>query len=210
MKIIWAISTTILFLFLMISVPVFSQDRDEAKPQQQEDKDKSRQDDKAARHDEGKHPQDQPAARQPGREQDDRRGQPEANRPQQEQRQNQEQRRNEDQHQDQDRRMDQRQNENQRMDRDHQQARSQRGQRIPDEKLRGSFGREHRFHVRREEIINRPQPVIVYGGYNFQLVDAWPAEWSYDDDVYVDYVDDGYYLFDPIHPGFRIAVIVIE
>jgi hypothetical protein len=106
--------------------------------------------------------------------------------------------------------MDQRQNDNQRMDRDHQQSRGERGQRIPDEKFRASFGREHRFHVRREEIINRPQPVIVYGGYNFQLVDAWPAEWSYDDDVYVDYVDDGYYLFDPIHPGFRIAVIVIE
>jgi hypothetical protein len=105
--------------------------------------------------------------------------------------------------------MDQRQNDNQGVEGDHQQARGQRGQRIPDEKFRASFGREHRFHVRREEIINRPQPVIIYGGYNFQLVDAWPAEWSYDDDVYVDYVDDGYYLFDPIHPGFRIAVIVI-
>jgi type IV secretory pathway VirB10-like protein len=201
MRIIWAISTTILFLFFMVSVPVFSQDRDEPKPQQQEDRDKdkakpddkAKQDDKAARHEEGKH-EDQPAAHQPAQ-QEEHRGQPEANRPQQEQRQNENQRPNQNQH----------------MDRDHQQSRGQaeRGQRIPDEKFRASFGREHRFHVRREEIINRPQPVIVYGGYNFQLVDAWPAQWSYDDDVYVDYVDDGYYLFDPVYPGFRIAVIVI-
>jgi hypothetical protein len=100
----------------------------------------------------------------------------------------------------------------QRMDRDQQrrQARGQRGRHIPDQQFRTSFGQQHRFHVRREQIVNSPQPVIVYGGYNFQLMEPWPSEWSYDDDVYIDYVDDGYYLFDPIHPSFRIAVFVIE
>ena len=58
--------------------------------------------------------------------------------------------------------------------------------------------------------MNVSQPIVVYGGYQFQLVDAWPADWSYDDDCYIDYVDDGYYLFDVMHPGMRIAVFVIE
>lgn len=87
---------------------------------------------------------------------------------------------------------------------------AQRGQRIPDDKFRSHFGREHHFHVDRARVVNQSQPVIVYGGYSFELVDAWPAEWSYDDDCYIDYVDDGYYLFDVLHPGIRIAVIVME
>ena len=73
-----------------------------------------------------------------------------------------------------------------------------------------NFGREHHFHVDRTRVVNVSQPVVVYGGYSFQLVDAWPAEWSYDDDCYIDYVDDGYYLFDVRHPGIRIAVFVVE
>jgi hypothetical protein len=64
--------------------------------------------------------------------------------------------------------------------------------------------------VRREQFVNNPQPVVAYGGYSFQLVTAWPVDWGFDDDVYVDYVDDGYYLFDLLHPGIRIAVIVVE
>ena len=87
---------------------------------------------------------------------------------------------------------------------------AQRGKRIPDDRFRSSFGRQHHFHVDRTRIVNVSQPIVVYGGYQFQLVDAWPADWSYDDDCYIDYVDDGYYLFDVMHPGMRIAVFVIE
>jgi hypothetical protein len=76
-----------------------------------------------------------------------------------------------------------------------------RGQRIPEERFRSSFGREHHFHVERARIINRAQPEFVYSGYTFELSDPWPAEWSYDDDCYIDYVDDDYYLYDAYHPG---------
>jgi hypothetical protein len=53
-------------------------------------------------------------------------------------------------------------------------------------------------------------PGFFYGGYSFVLVDAWPAEWAYDDDCYVDYVDGEYFLFDLRHPGVRIALMVVE
>ena len=43
-----------------------------------------------------------------------------------------------------------------------------------------------------------------------QVVDPWPsywaANWFYDDPVYVDYWNDGYYLFDLRYPGVPISV----
>jgi hypothetical protein len=49
-----------------------------------------------------------------------------------------------------------------------------------------------------------------YGGYWFGLIDPWPEYWSDDwydnDDVYVDYYGDGYYLYNRRHPGDRIAI----
>ena len=33
------------------------------------------------------------------------------------------------------------------------------------------------------------RPQFQYGGYSFVLADAWPADWSYDDDCYIDYID---------------------
>ena len=54
---------------------------------------------------------------------------------------------------------------------------------------------------------NRPR--FQYAGYWFEIVDAWPTDWAYSDECYIDYVDDTYYLFDPLHPGIRIAIVVI-
>jgi hypothetical protein len=93
---------------------------------------------------------------------------------------------------------------------EHQHRAGDRGRHIPDEQFHFHFGREHRFHVQRTEIVNVSQPVVVYSGYSFQLVDPWPADWSYDDDCYIDYIDDQYYLFDVMHPGIRIAVFVVD
>ena len=60
------------------------------------------------------------------------------------------------------------------------------------------------------------QPVIVggysrfqYGGYWFGFNQPWPTGWAYSDNVYVDYVDGGYFLFNPFHPGIRVVIIVI-
>jgi hypothetical protein len=80
--------------------------------------------------------------------------------------------------------------------------------RIPDERFRSNFGREHSFRM--------GNPVLVsgysrfqYGGYWFGFVEPWPTDWYYTDDVYIDYVDGGYYMYDPYYPGARFAISVV-
>jgi hypothetical protein len=190
MRILGVIGTAVLFLLLVTTAPVFAQDEakpDEAKPAHKQDEkakpeDKAKHEDKAAKPDDRKGDREQPGARQ-----DEHRGQPEA-RSQSEQRPEGS------------------------MDRDQQQhrAHAQGGKHIPDDKFRSSFGRQHTFKVQRTQIVNSPQPVVVYGGYSFQLVDAWPAEWAFDDDCYIEYVDGQYFLFDAFHPEVRVAVFVVE
>jgi hypothetical protein len=79
---------------------------------------------------------------------------------------------------------------------------------IPDEKFRASFGRPHTFVISRPVVVEG-ELRFQYSGYWFEIVDPWPAEWAYTDDVYVDYIDGDYFLFDLLHPGFRVAVFVI-
>jgi hypothetical protein len=204
MKIFATLTAALLFTFMLASAPAFSQeggDKPQAHDEKAKDKDarqderkakqddnRAKPDDKAMRQDEGKRNEASPAMRQNDNER------PAAARPRENNRQ------------------EQRPGEHADRDRDRQQhpVQAQRGKRIPEEHFRQSFGREHRFHVDRTRVVNVSQPVVVYGGYSFQLVDTWPAEWSYDDDCYIDYVDDGYYLFDAEHPGIRIAVYVAE
>ena len=80
--------------------------------------------------------------------------------------------------------------------------------RIPDDRFRANFGREHVFVINRPVIIEG-QPRFQYGGYWFGFSQPWPGGWLYTDNVYVDYVDGGYYLYNPFHPGIRIVIIVI-
>lgn len=79
---------------------------------------------------------------------------------------------------------------------------------IPDEKFRASFGRQHTFVVSRPVIVEG-QPRFQYSGYWFTIVDPWPSEWLYTDQVYVDYIDGEYFLFDLLHPEVRVAVFVV-
>jgi hypothetical protein len=88
------------------------------------------------------------------------------------------------------------------------QGRGGKSGRIPDDKFRAHFGREHRFRVSRPTIVEG-QPRFQYGGYWFVIVNPWPAEWLYTDECYIDYVDDQYYLFDVLHPGVGIVVTVV-
>jgi hypothetical protein len=81
------------------------------------------------------------------------------------------------------------------------------GTRIPDDKFRSHFGRQHTFAVHVNRVAGQPR--FTYGGYTFQIVDAWPADWAYTDDCYVDYIDGEYFLFDLAHPGVRIAIMVL-
>ena len=48
-----------------------------------------------------------------------------------------------------------------------------------------------------------------YGGYWFGFVQPWPVAWYYTDDVYVDYIDGGYYLYNPYYPGTRVSINVV-
>jgi hypothetical protein len=80
--------------------------------------------------------------------------------------------------------------------------------RIPDDRFHSNFGREHVFVI--------SQPVMVggysrfqYGGYWFGFVQPWPVGWYYTDNVYVDYVDGGYYLYNPYYPGARVSISVV-
>ncbi|MGH9686650.1 MAG: hypothetical protein ACRD5K_06120 [Candidatus Acidiferrales bacterium] len=77
--------------------------------------------------------------------------------------------------------------------------------RISDEHYRASFGRQHRFHVSRSDYQHH---MFRYGGYSFRFVDPWPPAWAYGDPVYVVYVDGGYYMYDPVHPGLRITLTI--
>ena len=78
---------------------------------------------------------------------------------------------------------------------------------IPDDKFRAHFGRQHTVVIR-QPVILEGQPRFQFGGYWFVIVDPWPAEWAYTDDCYVDYVDGEYFLFDLLHPGMRVVLLV--
>jgi len=84
----------------------------------------------------------------------------------------------------------------------------QRGQRIPDDKFRSNFGRQHTFRVRTQVV--EGQPRFQYSGYWFALATPWPGDWDYADDCYVDYIDGEYVLIDLRHPGVQLALIVVE
>ncbi|MFZ0933069.1 MAG: hypothetical protein WA015_02055 [Bryobacteraceae bacterium] len=79
--------------------------------------------------------------------------------------------------------------------------------RIPDDRFRASFGRGHTFHVNRSDFAGGSRR-FQYGGFWFAMVNPWPAAWLYTDDVYVDYVNGGYVLCDPVHPGVYLVITV--
>jgi len=81
------------------------------------------------------------------------------------------------------------------------------GGHIPDDKFRAHFGKSHTFVINKPVVVNN-QPTFVYGGYTFLIANPWPVAWAYTDDCYIDYVDGGYFLFDLLHPGMSIALIV--
>jgi hypothetical protein len=86
-------------------------------------------------------------------------------------------------------------------------ADSQRG-RIPDDKFRAHFGRQHTLVINKTTVVNG-QPRFQYSGYWFTIVDPWPVGWAYTDQCYIDYIDGQYFLFDLLHPGVQIAITVV-
>jgi flagellar motor protein MotB len=97
--------------------------------------------------------------------------------------------------------------------RDWQQRGGYHGYRIPEDRYRRYFGPSHAFRIYRYPVVVvGGYPRFQYGGFWFSLMDPWPEYWSDDwydnDDVYVDYYEDGYYLYNPRYPRDRIAITV--
>lgn len=84
-------------------------------------------------------------------------------------------------------------------------GRSEHG-RISNDHYAARFGSEHRFHVNQGDYDHRR---FDYGGYSFGFIDPWPMGWGYSDDVYVVYLDGGYYMYDVVHPGVRISINIL-
>jgi hypothetical protein len=87
------------------------------------------------------------------------------------------------------------------------------GYRIPDDRFRGYFGPDHGFRIQGLPfMVVGGYPRFQYDGYWLSVVDPWPANWDddwYDNDqVYVAYADNGYYLYNRSYPGVGIAVSI--
>src|ERR1700722_5605381 len=80
--------------------------------------------------------------------------------------------------------------------------------RIPDERFHSNFGRGHEFRIGSPELVGGYSR-FQYGGYSFGFIQPWPVGWYYTDDVYVDYIDGEYFLFNPYYPGVRLGINVI-
>jgi hypothetical protein len=82
--------------------------------------------------------------------------------------------------------------------------------RIPDADFHAHFGRGHHFAPGRVQVYGgRPQ--FTYSGFVFALVEPWPVAWAYDDDdYYIDYVDDEYWLYSLRSPGVRLELIIVD
>jgi hypothetical protein len=77
--------------------------------------------------------------------------------------------------------------------------------RIPDDRFRANFGREHTFRVSQGDYRGRR---FQYGGYSFGFVDPWPANWLYTQDVFVVEIGGVYYLCNATYPGVNVALSV--
>ena len=87
------------------------------------------------------------------------------------------------------------------------------GYRIPEARFKLYFGRDHYFRLSGLPLVFvGGYPRFQYDGYWVTFLDPWPESWGpawyQTDDVYLDYTDDGYYVYNRMHPGPGIAVTV--
>lgn len=82
---------------------------------------------------------------------------------------------------------------------------------IPQNRFYSSFGRDHFFRIGWPVFYGR-YPRFQYGGFWFSFAGPapayWGADWYNSDDVYIDYNDGGYYLYDNRYPGQGVPLEV--
>lgn len=76
--------------------------------------------------------------------------------------------------------------------------------RIPADRYREHFGREHTFRVSQVDYSRDRR--FQYEGYWFGFVDPWPGNWLYTQDVFVVDINGVYYLCNPMYPGVNITL----
>ena len=192
MKVIGITSTAILCLLLGIAAPGYAQH--EQQGEKQREPEKQAQPERQAKP-EQQHAQQQKQAepaKQSKPEQQHAQQQKQAKPEQQQQhaQQQKQQEQNKQQHAQQQKRQDQR-------------AGARGGGRIPEDRYRANFGREHTFRVSQADYRGRR---FHYGGYWFGFVDPWPSNWLYTQNVYVVDMNGVYYLCNPMYPGVNIAL----
>ncbi len=77
--------------------------------------------------------------------------------------------------------------------------------RIPADRFKANFGREHSFRVSEGDYRNHR---FQYGGYWFGFASVWPSNWLYTQDVYVIEIDGVYYLCNASYPGVNLMLNV--
>jgi hypothetical protein len=181
MKLVGVLSTAVLSLTLGVGVPAYAQ---QEQHDQQEDKDKKAQPEKAKPEEKNAKQEDKNIkpeernARQENARPEEKKAQQEQNKP--EERNAQEQRA--------------------------QQGKTEQhagGGRIPDDRFKANFGREHSFRVSEANYRDRR---FQYGGYWFGFASAWPSNWLYTQDVYVIEIDGVYYLCNASYPGVNLTL----
>ena len=78
--------------------------------------------------------------------------------------------------------------------------------RIPDDRFKANFGREHRFRVSQADYARDRR--FQYGGYWFGFVQPWPSNWLYTQDVFVVEINGVYYLCNASYPGVNVTLSV--
>ncbi len=183
MKLIGVISTAVLSLTLGVAAPAFAQEQHE---KQQEEKAKPAEQEKQKA---------QPAAKQEekgAQQQNKNTKQEEKNTQQQQKNTRQEEKTAQQQH-----------TQQARPQQQQQRAGNNGGGRIPADRFKAHFGREHSFRVSQGDYNNRR---FQYGGYSFGFVDPWPSNWLYTQNVYVIEIDGVYYLCNASFPGVNLVL----
>jgi len=202
MKLVGVISTAVLSLTLGIAAPAYAQqeqrdqqEEQKAKPAQQEEKKAqpakpAKQEEKAAQQQEKNTKQEEKSAQQ----QEKNTKQGEKNAQQQEKNTKQEEKSAQQQ---------QQHTQQAQPEQQAQRAGGNGGGRIPADRFKANFGREHTFRVTQADYSNHR---FQYGGYWFGFADPWPSNWLYTQDVFVVEIDGVYYLCNAMYPGVNITL----